>query len=1099
MFQLPLGVTYLEVSRTGFSELELSGLPKLPLSVICFAKLRSMRRLSHPNLCQYVDVVRRKPERLLVVTEAYRKSLANIADPISDVIWIKCRLIECFRALDYLSEHHLVHSCLSPFNVMLDARETVKIGGFGLFYATHWGQDVDFPVADPIYSAPETFLLSHIAGWNYIKSTCVSCPLNILSDVWSVGLIFFELIHGRHVGNPLHKLYHVSNSNGTAVTGSSSVNLFATIQTLLEGLRLSKLQKHTFPDFMHIESSKDFEEPLNSIERLCRQCLNFDPSSRPTPLTVISQLNNPELLDPEVTLKSSEENLTVQSPFVDFSQNYIPMDYDLHSKSGHQMMKALEFLSSRTDIKELYYYWSLTGGNLDTVWRDALFHGTESQSVFAPFEFRARLGPTSPVSRISRPPILRLPHFLSMMRHEPSGVPYLAERWPTIHGAKSYRPSSDQAALTQESGLSVGQLYFTVQPLLQTVQNVRPISGGTDSISVLRMLHDADQDLVENQPISVKEADVEYQVRRICLFRRLLNGLPVTEHLLRLEARKDIPPFLRSQIWSALLGVHRNHRFREQYAKAFYHCPSLLANVLGVDVEPSTLPDCVHGQLDEKAVNQIAVDLPRCHAYDALLASPIGQASLRQVLISTLMLQPGCLEYTQGMDSVAAVFLRLCYPDEALAAACLHSFFTTKLPSFFATAGFTVGLKTFFNVLLRLFAFHLPGLACYLTDINVPLVGLTTGWIYTMFAHAMPLDRTELVWDTLVVGPSALPMFFYLAVFLQLDQQVHFESVGLEKICTILSNFPDVDLDKCRSDALRFSLSTPTSLTTINTSYTHTMARHVSSSEDMNTSCPNEARESFVSGQTARDYNRTGAPNASACSFYKRLCTPNAWPTHLEIPVQSFCTSSSIREPSSLWLTTDGLVPLLHAEDALEHLVRPDCFVLDVRRQSEYVKGCIADSVYRPPFELPISSSRTIGDDAPIEPTVSSGLLNTEWELIDGPSGSRRTPRIVPKFLAGLLAEPAWARATQARLDAVIKQSANRRTPLGPTWVVQSPGLIVVVGGLDSGTQMPVAIQMADWLIRHEVDHVCALQGGIPALLNLPTGKDHVVCPGLLG
>ncbi|KAF7253047.1 hypothetical protein EG68_07740 [Paragonimus skrjabini miyazakii] len=1092
MFQLPLGVTYFEVSRTGFTELELSGLPKLPLSVICFAKLHSLRRLSHPNLCQYVDVVRRKPERLLVVTEAYRKSLANIVDPVTDVIWIRCRLIECFTALDYLSEHHLVHCCLSPSNVMLNARETVKICGFGLFYATHWGQDVDFPIYDPVYSAPETFLLSHIAGWNYIKSTCVSCPLNILSDVWSVGLIFFELIHGRHVGNPLHKLYHAANSNSAAVTGSSSVNLFATIQTLLEGLRLSKVQKHTFPDFMHVESSKDFEEPLNSIEQLCRQCLNFDPSSRPTPLTVISRLNNPERFDSGVRLRSSEENLTVESPFVDFSQSYIPVDYDFHSKSGHQMVKALEFLSNRTDVKELYYYWRLTGGNLDTVCRDALLQGTGSQSAFASFESRAHLVPTSPVGRISKPPILRLPHYLAMMRHEPSGVPYLAERWPTPHGAKSYSYHPRIVFLPCERLLErIGRIpldilypLFIFQPLLHSIQNVRPTSDDTDSISVRGMLCDTDQDLVENQPTSVKEADVEYQIRRICLFRRLLNGLPVTEHLLRLEAQKDIPPFLRSQIWSALLGIHRNHHFREKYAKAFYSCPSSFANVLEVDVEPSTLSDRMHGQLDEKAINQIAVDLPRCHAYDALLASPVGQASLRRVLISTLMIQPGTLEYTQ-----------------ALAAACLHSFFTTKLPSFFATAGFTVGLKTFFNVLLRLFAFHLPGLACYLTDINVPLVGLTTGWIYTMFAHAMPLDRTELLWDTLVAGPSALPMFFYLAVFLQLDQQVHFESVGLEKICTILSNFPDVDLDKCRSDALRFSLSTPTSLTTIDNFYTRAMARSVSSSsEDIITACPDEARESFLSGQIAHVCKGTGAPNASApCPFYKRLCTPNAWPTHLEIPVQSFHTASSISEPSSLWLATDGLVPLLHVEDALEHLVRPDCFVLDVRRQSEYAKGCIADSVYRPPFELPISSCRAKGNDALIDSTVSCESFNADWELIDGPSGSRRTPRIVPKFLAGLLTEPAWTRATQARLDAVIKQTANRRTPLGATCMVQSPGLVMVVGGLDSGTQRPIAIQMADWLIRHEVDRVCVLQGGIPALLNLPTGRDHLVCPGLPG
>ncbi|OON17232.1 hypothetical protein X801_06934, partial [Opisthorchis viverrini] len=223
--------------------------------------------------------------------------------------------------------------------------------------------------------------------------------------------------------------------------------------------------------------------------------------------------------------------------------------------------------------------------------------------------------------------------------------------------------------------------------------------------------------------------------------------------------------------WAALLGVYKDHDFRERYSKA-----------LCADAGDATQEQLASGRLDDKAVNQIAVDLPRCHAYDGLLASPIGQTSLRHVLISTLLMPPGSLEYTQ-------------------------------LSGFFSTGGFTTGLKAFFNVLFRLFAFHAPGLAVTLTNLNVPLVGLTTGWIYTMFAHAMPLDRTELLWDTLIVGPPSFLMFFYIAIFLQLDQQVNLQSLGLEKLCTILSNFPDIDLDKCRADALRFALATPISLT----------------------------------------------------------------------------------------------------------------------------------------------------------------------------------------------------------------------------------------------------------------------------------------------
>ena len=50
------------------------------------------------------------------------------------------------------------------------------------------------------------------------------------------------------------------------------------------------------------------------------------------------------------------------------------------------------------------------------------------------------------------------------------------------------------------------------------------------------------------QPVLVKQADVEYQVMRVCLFRRLLAGMPSTATRLLLEARFDIPPFLRAEV-----------------------------------------------------------------------------------------------------------------------------------------------------------------------------------------------------------------------------------------------------------------------------------------------------------------------------------------------------------------------------------------------------------------------------------------------------------------------------------------------------------------------------------------------------------------------
>lgn len=46
-------------------------------------------------------------------------------------------------------------------------------------------------------------------------------------------------------------------------------------------------------------------------------------------------------------------------------------------------------------------------------------------------------------------------------------------------------------------------------------------------------------------------------------------------------------------------------------------------------------------------MGQISVDLPRCHAYDLLIGSPLGQHRLRSVLVAALLANEDRVEYTQ--------------------------------------------------------------------------------------------------------------------------------------------------------------------------------------------------------------------------------------------------------------------------------------------------------------------------------------------------------------------------------------------------------------------------------------------------------------------
>lgn len=101
-----------------------------------------------------------------------------------------------------------------------------------------------------------------------------------------------------------------------------------------------------------------------------------------------------------------------------------------------------------------------------------------------------------------------------------------------------------------------------------------------------------------------------------------------------------------SQVWAVILGVHYDHTYRERYAKAL-STTSEETSGDGTDAKP----DAFCGKLDAVSVNQIAVDLPRCHAYDSIIASPIGKDCLRRVLIATLSLEGEQLVYIQVGDA----------------------------------------------------------------------------------------------------------------------------------------------------------------------------------------------------------------------------------------------------------------------------------------------------------------------------------------------------------------------------------------------------------------------------------------------------------------
>ena len=151
-----------------------------------------------------------------------------------------------------------------------------------------------------------------------------------------------------------------------------------------------------------------------------------------------------------------------------------------------------------------------------------------------------------------------------------------------------------------------------------------------------------------NLPIVIRENDFDYQCERIMLFKRLIEGSPFTRPQLLSCAKIDIAPLYRPQIWAHILNVKWSDLLLYEQ----------------IDKITATQTD-----------RQISVDIPRCHQYNDLLASPQGHQKLTRVLKAWLRHNESKGDvYWQGLDSLAAPFVIINFNNESQAFACFNNF-----------------------------------------------------------------------------------------------------------------------------------------------------------------------------------------------------------------------------------------------------------------------------------------------------------------------------------------------------------------------------------------------------------------------------------------
>jgi eukaryotic-like serine/threonine-protein kinase len=142
-------------------------------------------KLHHPNIVGVYDAVMDEATRYIVMEYLPRGSLSRYCVesnllPVSQLIPI---MFKCCHALNYATQHGVVHRDVKPANMLLDERSEAKISDFGaalIFHSTH--TQVSGLVGSPAYMAPE-----RINGDD----------ASVQSDIYSLGVSMYQLLTGR--------------------------------------------------------------------------------------------------------------------------------------------------------------------------------------------------------------------------------------------------------------------------------------------------------------------------------------------------------------------------------------------------------------------------------------------------------------------------------------------------------------------------------------------------------------------------------------------------------------------------------------------------------------------------------------------------------------------------------------------------------------------------------------------------------------------------------------------------------------------------------------------------------------------------------------
>jgi non-specific serine/threonine protein kinase len=182
------------------------------LSKLFQTEINVARQLDHPNIVKVFDAVVEEKRAYMVMEYIRGRPMDEYCHidrllPMYKVIDI---IFKCCMALDHAYKHGVIHRDIKPANIMLDADGNPKLTDFGLALFMQKNTEANSTfiqgVGSPAYMSPEQ-----------IKSY----PLNQKTDLYSMGVVLFQLLTGRlpfRASNHAALMYKIINAESPQVT-----------------------------------------------------------------------------------------------------------------------------------------------------------------------------------------------------------------------------------------------------------------------------------------------------------------------------------------------------------------------------------------------------------------------------------------------------------------------------------------------------------------------------------------------------------------------------------------------------------------------------------------------------------------------------------------------------------------------------------------------------------------------------------------------------------------------------------------------------------------------------------------------------------------